>query len=262
MSGTRLDALMAPAIDVDVAQASLVLVGYGSRGGSASLEARRRGLADQGPFGATATATLFGRPRLEDVVPSLTGLPILVVPLLMARGLTYDHLVERLRALDPNGQVALCPEIGSHPGLAEILCNQADLKCRAEGWRAEETGLLLVGHGTPRNNASRRSTECLAAGVAAFGCFFETRVAFLEEAPSIEAVSEEMKARHLMAVGCFVESGRHVSRDLPTRLASCRRRPVYAGAVGELPWMHTLILDRALYGLRNWQIETGRHIRQ
>ncbi len=257
MFGTRFDAPTAPAIDASLAQASLVLVGYGSPSGSAALEARRRSLTERAPFGATAAATLFGKPRLEDVVAGLVGSPILAVPLLMARGLTYDHLVERLAALDLAGRMVLCPEIGGHPKLAEILCAQADRRLQAEGWRAEDTGLLLVGHGTPRNQASRRSTECLAARIAAGNRFAETRAAYLEEAPSVEEACDRMSARHLLAVGCFIENGRHVTRDLPVRLDACREHPVYAGAVGDSPWIQSLIIDQARLGLRTWQLKGG-----
>ena len=99
MSGTRFADPKAPAIEARLEQAALLICSYGSAGGRSDLQRRARSIRGKTAFAETAGATLFGDPRIEDVVGSLSGLPVLVVPLFMAKGVTYSELDRRLRSL-------------------------------------------------------------------------------------------------------------------------------------------------------------------
>lgn len=248
MSGTRSASMRVPATDRRLAGAALVVCSYGS--GGCAIAQRLDALGHDLGVGKSAAATLFGTPRIEDVATSLGGSPIVVVPLFMAQGVTYATLKERLSGL--RDRIVLCPEIGGHPGLARRLAAHAGREAESRGWDPIETGLVLVGHGSRHNAASRGSTERLAAKIRALPLFAGTSAGFLEETPTVEEAVRNARARRVLAVGCFTESGRHATGDVPKRLRQSGRTVAYSGPIGACDWIDSLVLDQAREGLRRF----------
>lgn len=249
MSGTRSTCLKAPATDPRRAAASLLICGYGSAEGEAGLARRRARLAATGGFAETAACSLFGTPPLEEAVAALAGDPLLLVPLLVSEGFTHGILRERLARLGGAREVVLCPALGSHPGLAREIAAWTRREIARRGWSGDDTALLLVGHGTRRDPASRRAVGRIAGAVEAGGGFREVATAFLEERPWIAEAVRPLAAERIVAVGCFAEAGRHASRDVPERLARSGRETVYLGPLGAADFTDKLILDLADKGL-------------
>lgn len=248
MSATRSVSKKAPATKIGADGAALVVCGYGC--GHTGANGRWQALGRAAGFSETVHATLFGQPRVEEVVASLNGAPIFVVPLFMARGITHGVLKDRLSGSPCSDRIVLCPELGSHPGLARRVAAHAGAELGRLGWRQEETGLLLVGHGSPRNTASRGSTARLAREIEGLDLFAATSAAFLEESPTIQDALRDCPARQVLAIGCFTEAGRHATRDVPKCLTQSGRPTAYSGPIGACDWIDSLVLDQALAGLR------------
>ncbi len=229
--------------------AALVVCSYGS--GDCALHGRLRALGGESGFRETAVATLFGTPRIEDVVAAVSRSPIVVVPLFMARGTTYRALKDRLAGLTCSDRIVLCPELGSHPGLAASLAAHGWREAQRLGWRAEETGVVLVGHGSRRSPASRHSTMRLAAEIGALELFGDTAAAFLEEEPTVQEAVRACPAEQVLAIGCFTEAGKHATRDVPRGLRESGRPAAYSGPIGACGWIDALVLDQAMVGLRH-----------
>lgn len=229
--------------------AALVVCSYGS--GASVAHDRLRTLAQTSGAVETAAATLFGSPRIEDVVADLRASPIVVVPLFMTRGVTFGVLEDRLANLTSCDRIVLCPELGGHPDLAGHLAAHAGRELRGLGWCPRETSLLLIGHGSRRNGASQRSTERLADEIARRNLFADTAAAFLEQQPTIQEALATSAAERVLAVGCFAEAGRHATRDVPRRLSQCGRTTAYSGPIGACEWVESLVLDQAMEGLRH-----------
>ncbi len=255
MSGTRSTSTREPVTEAPPARAALVVCSYG--GGDCAVHDRVRALGQASGFCETAAATLYGAPRVEEVVASVRGSPIFVVPLFMARGITYATLEHRLSDLPCSQRIVLCSELGSHPGLARRLATHAAGEAHRLGWRPDETGLVLVGHGSRRNAASNDSTERLAEEIRRLALFADASAAFLEERPSVEDAVRASPARRVLAVGCFAEAGRHATRDVPLRLAQSGRQTVYSGPIGACDWIDSLVLDQAKEGLRRSAPQTA-----
>jgi len=247
MSGTRSASTRAPVTEAGLEGAALVVCSYGSDD-SADQERVHR-LALKAGAVETAAATLFGSPRIEDVVAGLRSSPIVVVPLFMTRGVTYGVLEDRLANLPACERIVLCRELGSHPGLAGHVAADAGRALHGLGWRPQETGLLLIGHGSQRHAASRRSTERLVQEIARQKLFADTSAAFLEQQPTIQEAVAASAAERVLAVGCFAEAGRHATWDVPKRLRLCGRRTAYSGSIGACDWVESLVLDQAMQGL-------------
>jgi hypothetical protein len=153
----------------------LVVCSYGS--GDRALHGRLQALGGRSGFRETVAATLFGTPRIEEVVATVHGSPIVVVPLFMAKGVTYEALRDRLAGLSCSDRLA--PSVAAY-GWREL---------QRLGWRAEETGLLLVGHGSRRHPASGRATARLASEIGNLALFADTAAAFLEPGNTPPAMS-------------------------------------------------------------------------
>lgn len=248
MFGTRSASTKAPVTDARLKGAALVVCSYGS--GDGALHDRLRALGRRSGFSETAAATLFGAQRIEEVVASLRGSPIFVVPLFMARGTTYGALKNRLSDVPCWDRIVLCPELGSHPGLARRVAAHAGRELRRLGWRPDETGLVLIGHGSSRNTASQESTERLARKIERLALFADTSAAFLEERPTVQEAIRACPARRVLAIGCFAEAGRHATRDVPHRLTQSGRPTAYSGPIGGCGWIDALVLDQAMEGFR------------
>jgi len=253
MSGTRSGSTRAPATEdlvagARLAGAALVVCSYAS--GAWAGKERLRFLARTSGAAEIAAATLFGAPRIEDVVAGLRASPVFVVPLFMCRGVTYGALRDRLARLPGSDRVVLCPELGSHPGLAGRVAAHAERALHELGWRARETSLLLIGHGSRRNAASGRATARLASEVGKQGGFADTAAAYLEESPTIEEAVRACAGARVFAIGCFAEAGRHATEDVPRSLRQCGRATAYSGPIGACDWVDALVLDQAVAGLQ------------
>jgi len=256
MSGTRFASMRAPATDRRLTGAALVVCSYGS--GGCAIAQRLHALGRDLGVAKTAAATLFGSPRIETVAASLGDSPIVVVPLFMAQGVTYGTLEERLSKLRCRDRIVLCPELGGHPDLARRLAAHAGREAESLGWEPIETGLVLVGHGSRRNRASRNAIERLAAEIRALALFADTSVGFLEETPRVDQAVRRSRARRVLAIGCFTESGRHATQDVPASLRQSERTVAYSGPIGAYDWIDSLVLDQARQGLRRFAERDAR----
>jgi sirohydrochlorin cobaltochelatase len=166
---------------------------------------------------------------------------VYLVPMLMAEGYTLRAM---LRRLEGGRELSVCRPVGANPRLAELIGRKAQAARIAQGWAAEDTALLLVGHGTERHAASGATTRRHAAELAARGGFAEAAVAFLDQAPTIAAAVARLSAPRCVAVGLFLDRGEHGEQDIPRLLATTGHQTVYAGPIGTDPEIATLIIEQ------------------
>ena len=114
-----------------------------------------------------------------------------------------------------------------------------------QAWKPKESALLLVGHGTPRNSASRTGLQALVAGLIDTGRFGEVDYAMLEEAPRIDESMARLRSERVLAVGCFIEAGQHGAGDVPELLARADRPVGYLGPIGQEPWIDRIVVSCA-----------------
>ncbi len=227
---------------------SLVICAHGARGVALTAEAHAARLRDQDKgarFADVRACALRTEPFLEDVAAALSPAPVVLVPYLMAEGYTLDILNRHLQALPIAGRTTVARAVGAHPGMAALLHDMAAHACAKEEWRLRDTGMLLVGHGTPKSRTSAATAEAQAARIADRGSFAAVATAFLEQSPTLaEALARPGPARWV-AVGFFTDAGEHGREDVPALLAESGAEAVYAGPVGAEAGMAALIRDAA-----------------
>ena len=245
MSTTRSLSPTAPATDRRDCGDALLLCAHGSRDSLRSLNRRAHALAELEDFADIQGCTLHGSPGLEETVRAIDGERIFLVPFLMARGYSYELLRRRLAALQEARPVVLCEPVGTHPDMARGIAQSAENWLSEQAWKPRESALLLVGHGTPRNSASRTGLQDLVTHLAATGQFGEVDYAMLEEAPGVGEAMAGLRSDRVLAVGCFIEAGQHGAGDVPELIARADRPVGYLGPIGLEPWIDRIVLSCA-----------------
>lgn len=251
MSSTRSPSRPAPATERETwRRAALVLVAHGAGGGgNAALKRHVEALGRRRLFAEVTGAALAGGPDPDEALARLTPPEIYVVPFFMTDGTAVRDILPRRLGLDGpvterNGQrFVLSEPVGLNARLAELVVRRAQALASEHAIAPGETTLLLVGHGSTRNPASRQTTEAHAARARNEDVFATVAAAFLDEPPTLTETVAALQGP-AVAVGLFTEDGLHASQDIPPILA--RRRPAvpYLGAIGPDPEMADLIIDQ------------------
>ena len=161
-----------PAAAPALADAALVIIGHGSSiSPNSSLattlqgnEIRRRNL-----FAEVHEAFWKEAPFLGDVLDDVAAPRVFVVPNLACRGYITSDVIPRTMGLTGrvterigrhgHQTVILCNPVGTNPRIAKVVAGRAESIVTEFGLAAEETCLMLVGHGSKRNAQSSIQTQ-------------------------------------------------------------------------------------------------------
>ena len=147
-------------------------------------------------------------PFIRDALALCKG-PVVVYPLLMARGYFADEVFPR--ELGARNDVVWLPPLGEDPRLIDVI-----LECLAR-----HTGhVVIAGHGTPRHPASRTTIERCVAVLRAARQFDSVASGFLDDEPALADVIASPRYNHssVAVVPYFLADGPHVTVDLPAEL--------------------------------------------
>ncbi len=235
------------AVDRDEAPQALVLCAHGSGGGSATAESLATIIRVRGEFDRVEVCCLKGSPGVADALQAVAGHDVVLVPLLMAEGYTYD-VVLRGQVSDAGpaaARVNVSRPVGVHPRLADIAMTQARDECGRKGWALDDVHVLVAAHGTPKHRATGDSARALAAGIEAQGFFNTVQTAFLENPPSIEDALRAAAPEPCVVVGFFLDAGDHAESDVPAAIARAHPTAGYTGAIGRDPALADIIVNLA-----------------
>jgi len=161
-----------------------------------------------------------------------------------------------------------CDPVGIHPAMASLLTKRAT-EILDPGIRAEESSLIIVGHGT---GLDPKSTEAVKAQVAAIresgAPFARVLDAYMEEAPFVADWRTLTDTPNVIVVPFFIADGLHSYQDIPVLLgiegepsAAASQREVfrlnphriadrtlyYTSAIGTDPSLAEILVDQVAY---------------
>ena len=240
--------------------AALVLVGHGSSrnphsGTTTRLHAdeiRRRSL-----FAEVAVGYWRQEPFLDQVLATVSADEIYVVPNLTCKGHITGRVIPREMGLDgpmterDGRRIYLCDPVGSHPRVAEAVSRRIG----ALDLPVAETGVLVVGHGTERDETSARQTRALADTLRDAGLAATVSAVFLEIPPLVSDWVDLVATPSVVIAPFLMAAGLHGSEDIPALLGldtaepggphACKERALWIlPPVGGEPEMVEIILDR------------------
>lgn len=272
--------------------AALVILGHGSTKNADSgapvfqhaAELRRRGI-----FAEVREAFWKQEPRVKQVLSSITVPRVFIVPLFISEGYFSDEVIPQELGFAPGqstlnspvlrnstaegGQLStiyFCNPIGTHPGMTNVLLARAlEVVEKFPFPRAPKPNdmtLFIAGHGTERNENSRKAIEQQAELIRAMNIYAAVHAVFMEEEPRIAALHEIARTKNVVVVPFFISDGMHTQEDIPVLLGEPERvvkerlvagQPAwrnpaekrnkliwYASAVGTEPLMAEVILER------------------
>jgi len=224
----------------------VILCAHGTAGapGEAAF-AHARSIRDSGRYHEVAVCCLKGQPNLAQALAQIRARPVHLVPLLMADGYTSRVLLPAAIASQADGaeQLRPTPPIGVHPAMAGLIARTAHEACVARGWRPADSALVILGHGTARDPGSADSARAHAQRLASHNSFASVAAAFLEQPPSLGEMLAQIATRPAVVVGYFAERGVHGEGDARRLVAAGGPLIAYAGPIGCVPGVASLILD-------------------
>jgi sirohydrochlorin ferrochelatase len=168
----------APATNSAALLPRLLICNHGIYGGAGSAELLASKVERPERFHRIDACCLRGEPCLEDVVDEADGHPIYLVPNLMADGYAMGVLRERAEAAaeSQGARLHIAPPLGLCPKVPDVLIEIATKVCADKGWEAEQSHLLIIGHGSRRSERPAEVTREHAGTVAGRNLFASVEV--------------------------------------------------------------------------------------
>ncbi|MDH5748964.1 MAG: hypothetical protein OEY85_06610 [Rhodospirillales bacterium] len=213
---------------------ALVLVGHGStRNPGSALPTlsyvdiiRKKSL-----FADVQAAFVKQAPYLRDVISRITAPEVSVVPNMTCRGYISRELIPREleQALRVPERIALCEPVGTDPRIAQSLAEKIIGLISDGSLEAENTTVLLVGHGSERSRESHAETLTLAERLAKEGVTTPIQTAFLEESPRLGNWKVLTDAKQIIVAPFLIAAGFHGAEDIPALLGLDPKSPELSG---------------------------------
>ncbi|MBM3566413.1 MAG: hypothetical protein FJX42_09920, partial [Alphaproteobacteria bacterium] len=210
-----------------------------------STETLAREIARRDLFSEARAAFLKIPPFLPDVLGGLKGRKVFVVPHLAGEGVVgADALPKALRGI--SGDVVVCKASGTHAEVPRLAARRVGELCAESGIESRTVGILVAGHGTPRNPDSGARVRALAGALAASGA--ATAAAFIEEPPLIGEWDRLLPQPDIVVVPLLMAEGRHGGSDVSRMLGISASDPGPAALKAGAPYAGPF----ALKGRRLW----------
>lgn len=247
---------------------ALIIIGHGSHlnaESSAPVYAHAEVLRRTGAFDEVRECFWKEEPSMREVFDLVESEDVYVVPLFISEGYFTEEVIPRELGL--SGPAPSVTEklgktirytlpVGTHPSMSEMILRRAEGAAGLAREQAREAGLVIIGHGTERNNNSAEVIYRVTREAEAAGIFGRVRTGFLDQAPEVGEVLEEMDERRVVLVPFFVAEGWHTQETIPDDLGINRpavshvtekdgRTIFYADPVGTFPEVAEIVLQRA-----------------
>lgn len=236
--------------------AALILAGHGSTVNSDSAAPTRQQAAElrrRGLFGQVREAFWKQEPHLADVLASVTLPRVFIVPLFISEGYFTEEAIPRelglrtgagepwTRIRQVGGRtIYYCSPVGTHSSMTRVILARAqeviDKHPFPRAPQPAAVALFIAGHGTNRNENSRRAIEQQVDLIRARNLYASVHAVFLEERPGVEECYALAAVRNLVMVPFFISDGLHSYEDIPVRLGEAARVVRERLARGQPTW--------------------------
>jgi sirohydrochlorin cobaltochelatase len=230
--------------------AALVVLGHGStlNDGSAApvyqhaAELRRRKI-----FAGVYEAFWKQDPQIKKVLPEIAAARVFIVPLFISEGYFSTDVIPRELGLSdcstPNFQratVYYCLPVGTHDSMTRVLLARAREVVEQFPFphapKPSDITLFIAGHGTEKNENSRKAVERQAELIRAMNLYAGVHVIFMEESPGIADCYGLAATKNLVVVPFFISDGLHTQEDIPVMLGEAKGIVAQRLAAGRPPW--------------------------
>jgi sirohydrochlorin cobaltochelatase len=241
---------------------ALVIVGHGSHlnaDSSLPVYEHAERIRASGEYDEVAECFWKEEPSMRHVLDTVEAGEVYVVPAFISEGYFTQQVIPRELGLEgevthrPDGKtVYYAGPLGTFELMADVILERAADLTAGHDLSGGRRALVLLGHGTDRNQNSSGVIYLNAGRIRERGVYDLVEVGFLDQEPEIVDVVENIPAGHVVVIPVFVAEGWHTKETIPEDLeltGEVTRRPdktIYYGApVGTHPAMADLIAARA-----------------
>ena len=236
----------------DLSDAVLVVLGHGTElnAGSAApvfqhaAELRRRGI-----FAGVREAFWKQEPQIKKVLAEIQAPRIFIAPLFISEGYFATEIIpkelgfsfpDNLKLKTQNSELVYCRPVGSHDRMTGVILARAKEVIEKYPFprapKQTETTLFIAGHGTEKNEKSRRAIERQVELIAGMKIYAAVHAIFLEESPRIDECHSLAQTKNMIVVPFFISDGLHTQEDIPVLLGEAKRAVEERLAAGQPAW--------------------------
>ncbi|UBV42213.1 cobalamin biosynthesis protein CbiX [Deinococcus taeanensis] len=209
---------------------SLVLIGHGSHlNGDSAVAVYRYAelIRERGLFDEVIEGYWKEEPSLRQVLKTTASTDVTVIPMFISEGYFTETVIPREMGLGHQGPVP--PEgiarviggrtvrytlpYGVHPSMGDVILARA--REALPDFNAQDTALIVLGHGTTRNENSNRVIYQNADRLRESGLFAEVHALFLDEEPKVGTWPDVVRAPRVVVVPFFASEGWHTLETIP-----------------------------------------------
>ena len=276
----------------DFSDAALVVLGHGTTQNENSAapvyqhaaELRRRKI-----FAEVREAFWKQEPQIKKVLPEISAPRVFIAPLFISEGYFSNEVIprelgfaENLKLKTENSEIIYCRPVGTHESMTEVILSCAKKTVEQFPFprvpKPEDITLFIAGHGTEKNENSRKAIERQIGLIRAMNRYAGVHAIFMEESPRIAECYQLATTKNLVVVPFFISDGLHTQEDIPVLLGESKsmveqrlaagqpawRNPTekngklvwYSSAVGSDPRLADVILERVREACRSRGDET------
>jgi sirohydrochlorin cobaltochelatase len=239
----------------DFSDAVLVVLGHGTELNENSsvpvrqqvAELRRRRL-----FQDVREAFWKQEPQIKAVLAEISAPRVFIAPLFVSEGYFAGDVIPRelgfgegVRVITAKGsKIYFCAPVGTHDTMTKVIISRADGILKAFPFprapRLADTTLFIAGHGTEKNDNSRKPVERQVELIRGMQLYADVHAIFLDEAPRIPNCYAMARTKNLVIVPFFISDGLHTQEDIPVLLGETKKNVAQRLAAGQPVWRNPM----------------------
>ena len=162
-------------------------------------------------------AFLQGEPQMTEVLESLPEGDVIVIPVMTSDGYYLRKLPEKFASNRNAGKFKfhLSSVFGMHAMIADEMKLLVTHHLSSFHLQPEETTVVVIGHGTRRNQTSGESTYRLVNTLAGQFPGLKCLAGFLDQDPTAENIATEITTPNTIILPFLISRGPHTTEDVP-----------------------------------------------
>jgi sirohydrochlorin cobaltochelatase len=239
----------------DFSDAVLVVLGHGTElneNSAAPVRLHAAELRRRRIFREVLEAFWKQEPQIQAVLAEIAAPRIFIAPLFISEGYFAGQVIPRelgfedgSRVLNIRGsRVHFCAPVGTHDSMTRVILSRAEGVLKAFPFprtpRMSDTTLFIAGHGTEKNDHSRKPVERQVELIRGLGIYADVHAIFLDETPRIPDCYAMARTKNLVMVPFFISDGLHTQEDIPVLLGETKKNVAQRLALGQPVWRNPM----------------------
>ena len=239
----------------DFSNATLAVLGHGTALNENSAAPVRQHVAElrrRELFKEVHEAFWKQEPQIKNVLASISVPQVFIAPLFVSEGYFAGEVIPRELGFEKgnstlkigNSEIIYCAPIGTHDSMTSVILSRAAGVLKAFPFprppKNSETTLFIAGHGTEKNDNSRKPIVRQVELIRAQGIYADVHAIFMEEAPRIADCYSLAQTKNLVVVPFFISDGLHTQEDIPGLLGETKKNIGERLAAGQPVWRNPM----------------------